>query len=295
MPGTCPGVSGQRRAVFLDLDGTLSISDDGPSQLVIQGLHKARARGHKLFLNTGRTLATVPPKVLELEWDGLITAIGACIEIKGRVIQDAPYPREEAEHLIGLLRRAGMVFLVETEKATFTDLAQFRRMKEELRPGCGINHEVAALFDLLEQGRIQEWSVYSGQPVYKVAFLSKEDQNLARLRPQLEAMYGVVVHPPERPGFVTDIELVRPHINKGTALLRVCRECGIDPQDSIAFGDSANDCEMLRCAGWGVAMGNGDRAIQVCADEVCGSVKEDGLYGAFAALGLIAADDGTKP
>lgn len=281
-------MSQNKKAVFLDLDGTLCTCDDGPSRLVMGGMRMARERGHKLFLNTGRTQGTIPPKVLELAWDGFITAIGACIEIDGKVLQDSPYPADEAERLVELLRQAGMVFLAEAGDATFTDLRQFRRMKEKLTPGCGINHEVAALFALPEQERVREWSERSGQPIYKVAFLSAENRQLERLRPRLEERYSVVVHPPERPDFVTDIELVRPDVNKGIALLRVCQACGINPQDSIAIGDSANDCEMLRCAGLSVAMANGDPQIRSIADIVCPSVEEDGVYYIFKELGLLS-------
>ena len=43
---------------------------------------------------------------------------------------------------------------------------------------------------------------------------------------------------------------------KRNAMLGVLEQYGIQPEESIAFGDSENDKDMLRAAGIGVAMGN---------------------------------------
>jgi hydroxymethylpyrimidine pyrophosphatase-like HAD family hydrolase len=50
------------------------------------------------------------------------------------------------------------------------------------------------------------------------------------------------------------------------------------PRDAIiAFGDSANDLEMLTYAGTGVAMGNASAAAKAAADRVTGTNNEDGV------------------
>ena len=48
-----------------------------------------------------------------------------------------------------------------------------------------------------------------------------------------------------------------------------------------------NDHDMIVTAGLGVVMGNGDDEIKACADMVCGTVEEDGLYYSFEQLGLL--------
>ena len=68
---------------------------------------------------------------------------------------------------------------------------------------------------------------------------------------------------------------------------RVCRYLGIPIQDTIAFGDSMNDLEMIETAGLGICMENGSRKLKELADEICPSVTEDGIYRAFVRLGLI--------
>ena len=45
----------------------------------------------------------------------------------------------------------------------------------------------------------------------------------------------------------------------------------------MAIGDSGNDLDMIRAAGTGVAMGNGEEATRAAADYVTLSNREDGV------------------
>ncbi len=80
------------------------------------------------------------------------------------------------------------------------------------------------------------------------------------------------------------LEVCPAAVNKGVGLLAVCRALGIDPAQSIAFGDSQNDIDMLRAAGMGVAMGNADADVRAAADRVTLSNNEHGIARALAEL-----------
>ena len=62
---------------------------------------------------------------------------------------------------------------------------------------------------------------------------------------------------------------------------------GADLADTIGFGDSMNDLEMIETVGYSVCMDNGSPALKAMSDMVCPAVEEDGLYQAFEKLGLI--------
>ena len=62
---------------------------------------------------------------------------------------------------------------------------------------------------------------------------------------------------------------------------------GFSLDETIAFGDGGNDVDMLQAAGIGVAMGNASDSVKAVADEVCGSVDEDGIYYYLKEKGLI--------
>ena len=62
---------------------------------------------------------------------------------------------------------------------------------------------------------------------------------------------------------------------------------GIDVKDTYAFGDSANDVDMLEFAGVGVAMGDGTDVAKEHADYVTRGLHEDGIYHALKHFALI--------
>jgi hydroxymethylpyrimidine pyrophosphatase-like HAD family hydrolase len=50
----------------------------------------------------------------------------------------------------------------------------------------------------------------------------------------------------------------------------------------LAIGDGFNDVEMLEWAGRGVAMGQAPEQVRAVADDVTGTVAEDGLVAELA-------------
>ena len=56
-----------RKLVFFDIDGTLI---DGPThqipQSAVEAIRKLRENGHLAFINTGRTLVSIEPRIREI-------------------------------------------------------------------------------------------------------------------------------------------------------------------------------------------------------------------------------------
>lgn len=73
------------------------------------------------------------------------------------------------------------------------------------------------------------------------------------------------------------IDLVRTGVNKATGLKDLCERLNADPAGILAFGDGENDMEMLRYAGWGVAMANAPDVVRNTADEVIGTNEEQAV------------------
>lgn len=73
------------------------------------------------------------------------------------------------------------------------------------------------------------------------------------------------------------IEVVDEGCSKGEALTWLCGHLGIDVSDSVAFGDSTNDIEMLETAGLGVAMSNGYDDAKRAANMLAPANDEAGV------------------
>ena len=87
-------------------------------------------------------------------------------------------------------------------------------------------------------------------------------------------------------GFING-EIVNRKFDKGKALRRVCEHLHIPVCDSIAFGDSMNDYQMIEQAACGVVMGNGDEKLKAVADRICEPVEDDGVLRELERMGLI--------
>lgn len=73
------------------------------------------------------------------------------------------------------------------------------------------------------------------------------------------------------------IEVMNKEARKSEGLKSVCQYLNVPPQNAVAFGDSANDIDMLRAAGLGVAMANAAPEVKDAADLTTASNDEDGV------------------
>lgn len=74
-----------------------------------------------------------------------------------------------------------------------------------------------------------------------------------------------------------NIEINAAGVNKGTGLVELGKLLGIRREEIMACGDGDNDTEMLREAGFGVAMANGEEKVKNAADYITESNEEDGV------------------
>lgn len=81
-------------------------------------------------------------------------------------------------------------------------------------------------------------------------------------------------------------DVIELEASKSEGLKRLCAYYGISMEDTVAFGDSMNDYEIVRDAGIGVAMGNSVEALKAVADYVTDPIGQDGIWNACMKLGL---------
>lgn len=74
--------------------------------------------------------------------------------------------------------------------------------------------------------------------------------------------------------------------SKWRGILEAAHRLGFAPGDVVAFGDGANDAEMLRGASVGVAVGGAPDAVKAVADLVTDDIDAGGILRACAELGL---------
>ena len=272
----------KQKLIFLDIDGTLTpAGSNTPPESAMTAVRAAQAKGHKVFLCTGRNPAMLAP-VLALGFDGAVAGAGGYVFTNDEVLFDCPMKPEEFETGMRLLGDNGVFRTIEARDATWGD--------EELgdflaQAGEGNSELVRWRKALAEQLNIRPMSEYDGSPIYKIVFMCREAKQLQPARDALEKDYNFVVQDVAAHHCLNG-ELINRQFDKGKGVRIVAKHYGIDIADTIGFGDSMNDLEMIETVGYSVCMANGSPALQAKSDLVCPAVDEDGLYKAFEQLGL---------
>ena len=273
----------KRQLIFLDIDGTLTpAGNNNPPESAMIAVKAAQAKGHKVFLCTGRNPAMLAP-VLALGFDGAVAGAGGYIFTNDEVLFDCPMKPEEFETGMRLLGENGVFRTIEARDATWGDeelgdfLAQAGEENSEL---------VRWRKALADQLNIRPMSEYDGSPIYKIVFMCREAEQLQPARDALERQYHFVVQDVAAHHCLNG-ELINRKYDKGKGVRIVAEHYGMDIADTIGFGDSMNDLEMIETVGCSVCMANGSPALQAKSDLVCPAVEEDGLYKAFEQLELM--------
>jgi Cof subfamily protein (haloacid dehalogenase superfamily) len=79
----------------------------------------------------------------------------------------------------------------------------------------------------------------------------------------------------------TFVGVTRAGVNKGSAIVELAREYGLDMRDVMYVGDSENDLCALQKVGYPVAMQNASRAVLKAAKDVVPHVDEGGVANAM--------------
>ncbi len=158
----------------------------------------------------------------------------------------------------------------------------------EFRQNCsGGNSELLRWREALERDLgIRPMKEYDGRPIYKVVFMCSSAEQLAPAIRELESEFYFLVQDLAGANCLNG-ELINRRFDKGSGIRRVAEALGVPLADTVGFGDSMNDLEMIQTVGTGVCMANGSPQLKKLSDLVCPSVEEDGLAQGFRALGLI--------
>lgn len=270
------------KLIFLDIDGTLTVAGHNvPPESALKAIRSARKNGHRVFLCTGRNLG-MTKALLRYGFDGAVCSAGGYVFCGDTVIYDHPIPKPDQEDMMDALREADLFSILEARDAAYAS-GDFMDLIRAAGPG---NSELerwrAAVQDELG---VLPMSAYRGEPVYKATFTCLNRTQVERPRKRLEDRFVCVVH--DLFTGIVNGEFINRAFDKGQAIRRVCGYLGVPVSETIGFGDSLNDREMIAAAGIGVAMGNATEELKEYADRVCPPVDADGLAAAFAELGLV--------
>ena len=272
-----------KKLIFLDIDGTLtSPGSNVPPESALKAIEAAREAGHKVFLCTGRNYDMLSPLLRYNCFDGAVASSGGYVFCGDQVLYDCPMTEEQKDTALRLFKENGVFRTVEAVDGSFCD----EGLSDFLNESSGGNSELVRWRKALESDLgIRPMAEYDGRPIYKVVFMCKDVSQLAPAIEALEKDFFFLVQDMAAANCLNG-ELVNRKFDKGLGVRRVCEALGYDIADTVGFGDSMNDLEMIETVGTSVCMANGSPKLQKMSDIVCPAVEEDGLAKAFRDLGL---------
>ncbi len=241
-------------ALFLDIDGTLIASDYVIPERSLNALKRAREAGHKVILNTGRSLGNIPHDIFDqIEVDAVISGNGSAVTVGGKLIFSSFMDRGV------FLRIAKAVYDDESCWAVFEGLSG--------------SYIIPGRRKLLSRSEIDS-------PTYESLVENTQNDNIQvvavskSFSPDLikELRRDMQVYE-----FPTYYDIVTAGNNKALRMQSTLDYFGISPECTMAFGDSENDIDMLKAAAIGVAVSNSQQKVLDIADYVALSNAEGGV------------------
>ena len=257
--------------VALDLDGTTIDHVGALSGAVRDAVSDVVDAGHHLVISTGRSIVATLPIV---EMLGLERGYAVCSNGAVTLVLDPERPRGYR--------------IVDT--VTFDPRPVLTMLRDVIPDALvavediGVGFKVSAPFpdgELGGQQVVVDWDELVAHPATRVT-LRRPEASSEEFMEQVEhaGLHGVSY----AVGWTAWLDINPEGVSKGSALELVRRTLRVEPGDTVAIGDQRNDIEMLHWAARGVAMGQAPDEVKAVADEVTGTVDEDGLVPVLRSL-----------
>ena len=279
---TTPAPS-DRRAVFLDFDGTLAEQGVVPAAQV-EAVRAVQANGHPVMLSTGRAESIVAPAVLDL-LDGSVCSAGAHVRLADEVLLDERYPEALGRRAVEVLLAHEVPFVLEAPEALYCSdaMAQWIRRRSDERPPAPAGSIGNGTKDLLDAVVVPE--DLAACSFAKIA-LWRSPVTVEQLAAEIGEEVGAL------PSSTSQVdgsagELFLRHLDKAGGVRTLAARLGVDMDATIGAGDGMNDLGMLRATGTSIAIEGAPAPVLEAADLVVPGPLDAGPALAFERLGLI--------
>ena len=255
------------KAIFFDIDGTILAREQGILHItprVESAMRKLQRAGHKIFIATGRPAGFMYDDFLNFGFDGFVFNNGAVVMASGEII-----------------------FRCDMDMARVKEICEYAESERveyilESYPEVYCPDRFAACYDFFRKIGV-DYSKFIREFDFDKISVSKIECVTARKDAEnLDAVYKKILATPGIRGWADPFhfrttEIYSDKISKATGVLRMLEHFGIGVENSYAFGDGANDCEMIQTVGTGFAMATGRDELKRLAKYTVPSVFDDGV------------------
>lgn len=259
--------------VVCDLDGTLLNSKASVSNNNSLALHKLNDLGIKIAFCSGRQAADIEYIASSIGLnDAIIISLNGSFVMQksGEIAINEKIPNGSTKECLNIFNRYDVAFscfcgnvLINNKVPEYEkDLSFWNKERRERRK------LVTHLYGYYHINK------YMQEGINKFVYVDLENQDLLqKIKNEMSCIQGIDV----TSSWQSNFEIMPKGINKGFALKKLINKLNIEKSNVLAFGDNDNDIELLKTAGYGVAMGNANDTLKNIADFITLSNDNDGV------------------
>ena len=257
------------RMIATDVDGTILPRGGAISRATRRAVQGCRARGIPFVIVSGRWIGALGDVIRQADTadQPLVIVNGsAVLGPDGQVLYERFMTPDDVARVYSVLSRYNVQINSYVPGALYCMNTQ------------ALAHPSSMIKGYLGGGRlvVDDRAAFEREGlehVYKLEGLTEDtaliEEVRAALRRETDAQ---VTHSSWR-----NVELMSSGMGKAVALRWLADHLGIDLKDCMAFGDNANDLDMLGAVGWPVAVGNATDAVKGIAKIVTDDDADDGV------------------
>lgn len=275
--------------LFYDIDGTLV----GQSKIVTEktkwAIHQAQKNGHKAFLCTGRAPTSIVGDIQTMGFDGVVCSAGGFVIIDDQYIFENFINQYVLSEVMTLFINNHVLFTLETKDAIYETPGVNEFFNRKHQNEHKDNLELMRFFQLRRQGEnrlpIQEFNILK-TGVTKVCFIATHKEDFLNCVPFLEEFFNIVIFSKETDEFING-EIIIKNCTKADGIIKVINHFHGRMEDTIGFGDSMNDYQMLEEVNIGVVYENAPQELKDLGQYYFKDPDQDGIYEVMKELNLI--------
>ena len=255
------------KLIAIDMDGTLLNSKKEISNRTYNAIQKAKDKGIHIVLATGRLLKSAQFVSENLKLSNHIIACNGAIIIDGSksVFFSKPMDLNVVEKVMALGKKFNAYYHFYDEGCLYSntyvkEIVDYYSSRDQKIDIKIFKNDM----EILNNKKLN---------IYKFLFIDNDLQKLESLREELTHVDKINVSK----SWSNNLEVMDTEASKGLGLKFLCNELNISPEHVIAIGDNENDISMIKFAGLGVAMGNGEEVVKKQSDYITSSNDEDGV------------------
>ena len=262
------------KALFFDVDGTLV--DDKTKEIppsAVSAIKKAKEKGHKVFINSGRVRCMLNGVDEKINADGILCGCGTQIVLDGKTVYKNTVSLEEANKIKRALKKYELMAILEEEKRAYFPGRPFKY------PG------MEKLYDIISRWCEIKLDAFNDESYSFDKFCVLCDRNNRENLDEFVKLASGFEFIDRGDYF---FEFVPKNNSKGSALLKVLEYYNIPKEEAYVFGDSMNDLTMFNCGVKNrILLAEHDEVLREYATFIIKKVLEDGIEYAMKELEII--------